>query len=242
MVHYYLAQEKYNLKGFDIMIINHMNLNNINNGDIFKNWKAFCEAVEIECKKSNNRKGDERKLSSLCEWHKEGQKVIIDKIYDEPKEIEDGRGGNRGSSNQKSKYEGILTKKEVKGEFDGYYVYAFIIENKIMYVGKGCRARALNSRSLRFNKTDYDKVEIKILKRFGDNELEALAYEKEMIKYYQSIGQCKYNDENYHIGNVRTEEVKLQKEYDKLISERELLIQRLYAIDLQIEDLKNKLA
>ena len=84
-----------------------MNLNNIKNGDIFKNWKEFCNAVNIECKKSNNRKGDERKLSSLGEWHKEGQKVIIDKIYDIPKEIKDGRRNNKGSSNQHSKYKSL---------------------------------------------------------------------------------------------------------------------------------------
>ena len=36
-------------------------------------------------------------------------------------------------------------------------------------------------------------------------------------------------------------EIKLQKEYDKLVNERELLNQRLNMIDLQIEDLKDKL-
>ncbi|MBP3707077.1 MAG: hypothetical protein J6J36_00470 [Clostridia bacterium] len=219
-----------------------MNLNNVKDGDIFKNWKEFCNAVEIECKKSNNRKGDERKLSALCEWHKEGQKVIIDRIYDIPQEVKDGRKNNRGSSNQVSKYENILTKKERKKEFDGYYVYAHYISDEVVYIGKGCRDRILSSMYQRFNKEDYSKIEIKILKRFGDNELEALAYEKEMIEYYQSIGQCKYNDKSYHIGNIKTEEVKLQKEYDKLISERELLIKRLNMIDLQIESLKDKLA
>ena len=81
-----------------------MNLNNIKNGDIFKNWKEFCKAIDIECKKSNNRKGDERKLSSLCEWHKEGQKVIIDKIYDTPRKIKETRGG---ANNHNNKYQSL---------------------------------------------------------------------------------------------------------------------------------------
>ena len=42
-----------------------MNIENIEKGMVFKNWKEFCKAIDIECKKSNNRKGDERKLSSL---------------------------------------------------------------------------------------------------------------------------------------------------------------------------------
>lgn len=217
-----------------------MNIENIEKGMIFKNWKEFCNAVNIECKKSNNRKGDERKLSSLCEWHKEGQKVIIDKIFETPKEIVDGRKNNHGSHNRKSKYEDILTKKERNNEFDGYYVYAHYIEDKIMYIGKGCKKRAINSMYKRFDKDDYDKVDIKILARFK-NEIDALAYEKEMIDYYKSLGQCKYNDEIYHIGNMYDKEIKLQKEYDKLVNERELLIQRLNMIDLQIENLKDKL-
>ena len=84
-----------------------MNIENIEKGMVFKNWKEFCKAIDIECKKSNNRKGDERKLSSLCKWHKEGQKLIIDEIYDTPKEIKDGRRNNKGSSNQHSKYKSL---------------------------------------------------------------------------------------------------------------------------------------
>lgn len=56
-----------------------MNIENIQEGQLFKNWKELCNAINIECKKSNNRKGDEKRLFSLCEWHKEGQKIIIDK-------------------------------------------------------------------------------------------------------------------------------------------------------------------
>ena len=214
-----------------------MNIENIEKGMVFKNWKEFCKAIDIECKKSNNRKGDERKLSSLCEWHKEGQKVIIDKIYDTPKKIKETRGG---ANNLKSKYEDIFTKKERNNEFDGYYVYAHCVDSEYMYIGKGCKRRAINSMYKRFEKDIYNKVEVKILARF-ENELDALAYEKEMINYYKSLGQCKYNDEIYHIGNMYDKEIKLQKEYDKLVNERELLIQRLNIIDLQIEDLKDKL-
>ena len=195
--------------------------------------------MDIKVSDGNSRKKDLKKLESLCRFTKEGQWFTIHEIYDKPKEIEDKRKGRICEKKRNPKYN-ILTDKERNNEFDGYYVYAHIIDNKYMYIGKGCKSRAMNSMYERFEKEDYDKVEIKILARF-ENEIDALTYEKEMIDYYKSLGQCKYNDEIYHIGNMYNKEIKLQKEYDKLVNERELLVQKLNMIDLQIEDLKNKL-
>ena len=205
-------------------------------------YKELCYLFDEKTRTDSRKKSKQlEKFSHYCNFNIEGKgrgtKYIITEIYDTPKEIKETRGG---ANNLKSKYEDIFTKKERNNEFDGYYVYAHCIDGEYIYIGKGCKMRAIKSMYQRFEKDIYDKVEIKILARF-ENEIDALTYEKEMIDYYKSLGQCKYNDEIYHIGNMYDKEIKLQKEYDKLVNERELLVQKLNIIDLQIEDLKNKL-
>lgn len=63
-------------------------------GQEFKNYKIFCKFMDEEPKKANS------KISQIKEWNryflfkKEGQKIIITKIFDIPKDKIDNRGGN----------------------------------------------------------------------------------------------------------------------------------------------------
>ena len=57
----------------------------------YKNYKELCKAMEWEEKAGNSRVKQLKELESLCEYHKEGNKFIIDEIYDKPKEIRDRR-------------------------------------------------------------------------------------------------------------------------------------------------------
>lgn len=58
----------------------------------YKNYKELIKALEWEEKKSNNRTGQMKQLEAICKYHKEGQKFVIEEIYEEPKEIIDNRG------------------------------------------------------------------------------------------------------------------------------------------------------
>ena len=60
----------------------------------YKNYKELCKAMGWEEKAGNSRVKQLKELESLCEYHNEGNKFVIDEIYDEPKPIKDGRGGN----------------------------------------------------------------------------------------------------------------------------------------------------
>ena len=218
-----------------------MNLNNLELNKKYK-WKQLCETIGIKVSEGNSRKKDLKKLESLCRFTKEGQWFTIYEIYSVPKEIKDGRKTNN------LKYGNIITKKEMRGEYDGFYVYAHYMNEEVVYVGKGCKRRAIDGKRP-YKMRDLTKV--KILKRFEDDELSALSYEKEMIEYYQSIGQCKYNDQSYHCGKIVTKENKkilIQRRYDKLnnrlnklLKKEESLIQKINELNSQIEKLKNKL-
>ena len=223
-----------------------MNLDNLELNKKYK-WKQLCETIGIKVSEGNSRKKDLKKLESLCRFTKEGQLFTIHEIYSIPKEIKDGRKNNK-NARRKSKYENILTKKESNGEFDGFYVYAHYMNEEVVYIGKGCRNRAVvGERPYKIR----DLTKIKTLKRFGNDEISALIYEKEMIEYYQSIGQCKYNDKLYHCGKTVTKESektfilkrynKLNNKLNKLLKKEESLIQEINKLNSQIEKLKDKL-
>ena len=56
---------------------------NLKEGIIVKNYKELCKIVGWEEKKANSRKAQFKYLDCVCKWHKEGQKIFIDKIYGE---------------------------------------------------------------------------------------------------------------------------------------------------------------
>lgn len=68
-----------------------MNIKNISEGMVAKNYKQMCELL------GEKVKGGESKRSQLKEWeryfsfHKEGNKLVVDNIYETPLEREDGR-------------------------------------------------------------------------------------------------------------------------------------------------------
>ena len=95
-----------------------------------------------------------------------------------------GKGRPKGSSNRKSNvykglYEGII------GCFKSgsFYVYYHIIDEEVVYIGKGSNARAWQ-----FNRRPYNNADVRIICN-DISEIEALAIERELIK----IHKPKYN-------------------------------------------------
>ena len=60
----------------------------------YKNYKELCKAMGWEEKAGNSRVKQLKELESLCEYHKEGNKFVIDEVFENPIPIKDGRGGN----------------------------------------------------------------------------------------------------------------------------------------------------
>lgn len=197
-----------------------MNVKNIVIDKKYK-WRELCILLEIPYSDGNSRKKELKTLTSLCKWRKESCYYIIEEIYENKLFREDKRKNRDVGRKKNGKYNHLnedLTKKERLGDFDGYYVYAHYIGEEIVYIGKGCRDRINQTISRKYDLLDLTKG--KILKRFND-ETQALNYEKEMIEKYKIIGQCKYNDEVYHIGKRKEndEEIfnkKINKDFDNM--------------------------
>lgn len=135
------------------------------------------------------------------------------------------KGKLRGRYKERDKYirecDGLTLKERRRG-FESFYVYIHKRDGKVIYVGKGCRARAISQDGREYDMSD---IEISIVKRF-EKEDDALRYEEELIAYYKQRGECEHNVVMYKQGEVRkgksykTNEQrfkeKLEKRYDKM--------------------------
>lgn len=70
-----------------------MNIRNLQLNYPYK-WKQLCETLEIKVSEGNSRKRDIKILESHCKFRKEGQKFIIEEIYDMQKRIPNKKKDN----------------------------------------------------------------------------------------------------------------------------------------------------
>ena len=95
---------------------------------IYKNFKELCESVGWNATKGGTyKKARLKELDTICNWHKEGNKIVITEVFgDLPKECDKRKfNGNNGHStskyemvdtlihNQLYGYERILTKNQI---------------------------------------------------------------------------------------------------------------------------------
>jgi hypothetical protein len=75
-----------------------MNINNISKGQIFKNYKELCIALDETPKTSNSKNAQMKQWERYFMYSKQGHKIIIEEIYDLPKESHDLRSkGNNAA-------------------------------------------------------------------------------------------------------------------------------------------------
>lgn len=69
-------------------------MDKLEEGQIFKNYKAVCEWLEVNPAEGNSKKAHITEFERYCKYHKEGQKFVIDEVYniplDKPKKFSDG--------------------------------------------------------------------------------------------------------------------------------------------------------
>ena len=70
---------------------------------IYKNWRELCESVGWKTTGGTYKKSREKDLNDVCDWHREGNKIIIDKIFGELSEDSDKRKNNGGNSTKSTK-------------------------------------------------------------------------------------------------------------------------------------------
>ena len=68
-----------------------MNIDNLKEGMIIKNYKELCKLLDIRIYQGNSKDAQMKELAMYVDYEKQGQKFIIKEIYAFPKEKEDGR-------------------------------------------------------------------------------------------------------------------------------------------------------
>lgn len=75
------------------------NLFKLKEGMVIKNYKEMCELLGEKSEAGNSKKAQLREWERFFKYHKEGHKIVIDKLYDEPREKIDLRGSDGLLSN-----------------------------------------------------------------------------------------------------------------------------------------------
>ena len=70
---------------------------------IYKNWRELCESVGWDTTGGNYRKARVKDLNDVCNYHKDGNKIIIDEIFGELLEETNKRASNGGNSTKSTK-------------------------------------------------------------------------------------------------------------------------------------------
>lgn len=97
-----------------------MKIENLQVGQVLKSYKQLCEVLEESITAGNSKKSQIKEWERYFKYHKEGNKFIIDEIYNEPLHKSD----NRSSGNNKTKYINeierlILNLLSERQEYDG---------------------------------------------------------------------------------------------------------------------------
>lgn len=96
-----------------------MNIENISEGQIFKNYKAICEALGVNTKTGKSKKLQLNDWERYFTYSKDGYNFIIKEIYDTPMEKIDNRGGANHVLSHSKKMDDTLTymlNKQPNGE------------------------------------------------------------------------------------------------------------------------------
>ena len=68
-------------------------------GQIFKNWKEVCNHFGWKETRGNYKESRLKELDTLCKWHKEGNKIIVDEVYENNVEFEANAKVRKGKYN-----------------------------------------------------------------------------------------------------------------------------------------------
>lgn len=88
----------------DLLKKSESDLKQLTNGQVFKSWKEVCSHFGWKETRGDYKKAKLKELDTMCKWHKEGNKIIIDEVYEKQLDKKDGRKNNFGTGKKSIYY------------------------------------------------------------------------------------------------------------------------------------------
>ena len=102
---------------------------------IYKNWRELCKELGWKTTGGTYKQSRLKELDTLCSWHKDGNKIVIDEIYKVAKEKVDGRISNGGNSTKSTREDdGRKNKNSIYKELDNIildYLYCYTFNDTV---------------------------------------------------------------------------------------------------------------
>lgn len=147
-------------------------MSNLKEGQVFKNYKELCVFLGWEITNGNSKKKQMDTLSTMCEWHKEGNKIVVDEVYEK----------QLVKPNKKRMFS-----DEFYGEFNtsGIYILSDKFDKKYIGSSKNVYERFMDHRKKSEGSTskylDKDSIQIEIMDMTRGIEDREFLYELEKI-------------------------------------------------------------
>ena len=147
-------------------------MSNLREGQVFKNYKELCVFLGWEITNGNSKKKQMDTLSTMCKWHKEGNKIVVDEVYEK----------QLVKPNKKRMFS-----DEFYGEFNTSGVYMLTDKFDKKYIGssKNVYERFMDHRKKSEGSTskylDKDSIQIEIMDMTRGIEDREFLYELEKI-------------------------------------------------------------
>ncbi|EGT2191743.1 hypothetical protein GM168_07890 [Clostridium perfringens] len=156
-------------------------MSNLREGQVFKNYKELCVFLGWEITNGNSKKKQMDTLSTMCKWHKEGNKIVVDEVYEKQLAKKDGRKNNFGTGKKR------MFSDEFYGEFNtsGIYILSDKFDKKYIGSSKNVYERFMDHRKKSEGSTskylDKDSIQIEIMDMTRGIEDREFLYELEKI-------------------------------------------------------------
>ena len=185
-----------------------MNIGNLKEGMVVNNYRELCKLLNIDIKGGNTKISQMKELGTFCSFHRNGQKIIIDKIYGNTIPKEDGRTLRKINS-----YPNFNVNKD---EVESIGVYKIELGNYI-YIGstvvsfkRRFKEHTFNHNTLPTKEMLENGATFSVLQNCdGMSEPEIRFIEDKWIEEYK-------NNPNYNLVNLRHAHSFTDKEQNKI--------------------------
>ena len=153
---------------------------------IYKNWKELCKDVGWNSTGGAYKQARLKELDTICNWHKDGNKIVIDEIFGELSKETDKRANNGNNGHSTSKYGMVDTLiYNQLSTTERIFTKSQLIRNAGLYIIKDTIINSCNVES-EYSIDDFLDVFNSTINKLIDTSLNRMSKNK-IIKYGKVI-------------------------------------------------------